>query len=143
MILCGLLVGWKIENGALGFIGGVGLLLLFAFAMLWVGAFIGLSVGSPQVAASAGLIWLFPLVFLSNAFIPTPTLPNWLQPVAEWNPVSAFVAATRELFGNPNLFSTDNFPAQHPVLLSLIWVVIIVGIFAPLAIRKYKAAATK
>lgn len=143
MIICGLLVGWEIENGVLGFFGAVGLLLLFAFSMLWVGAFIGLSVGSPQVAASAGLIWLFPLVFLSNAFIPTPTLPSWLQPVAEWNPVSAFVAATRELFGNPNMFAGDNFPAEHPVVLSLLWVVVIVGVFAPLAVRKYKAAASK
>ncbi|PSK96086.1 ABC transporter DrrB family efflux protein [Haloactinopolyspora alba] len=143
MIVCGLLVGWEIENGVLGFFGAVGLLLLFAFAMLWVGAFIGLSVGNPQVAASAGLIWLFPVVFLSNAFIPTPTLPGWLQPIAEWNPVSAFVAATRELFGNPSMFAADTFASNHPVLLSLIWVVVIVGIFAPLAVRKYKAAATK
>ena len=142
MILCGLIVGWRIENGFWGFLGGVGLLLLFAFSMLWIGALIGLSVGSPQVAASAGLIWLFPVTFLSNAFIPTPTLPGWLQPVAEWNPLSAFVAATRELFGNPNIFSTDSFPAEHPIVLSLIWVVVIVGIFAPLAIRKYKAAAS-
>ncbi|WP_233507142.1 ABC transporter permease [Jiangella anatolica] len=143
MIVCGLLVGWRIEDGVLRFLGGVGLLLLFAFAMLWVGALIGLSVGSPQVAASAGLIWLFPVTFLSNAFIPTTTLPGWLQPVADWNPLSAFVAATRDLFGNPNVFATDGFPAQHPVLLSLIWVVVITGIFAPLAVRKYKKTASK
>ncbi|WP_199702547.1 ABC transporter permease [Jiangella rhizosphaerae] len=143
MIVCGLLVGWRIENGVLGFLGGVGLLLLFAFAMLWVGALIGLSVGSPQVAASAGLIWLFPVTFLSNAFIPTPTLPDWLQPVADWNPLSSFVAASRELFGNPNVFATDGFPAEHPILLSLIWVVVIIAVFAPLAVRKYKKTASK
>ncbi len=87
--------------------------------MLWVGALIGLSVGSPEVAASAGLIWLFPLTFLSNAFVPTPQLPSGLQPVAEWNPISSIVAACRHLFGNPSPFaSPDGFPAQHPVWLS-------------------------
>jgi ABC-2 type transport system permease protein len=143
MMACGLLVGWRVETGFSGFLAGSGLLLLFAFAMLWIGAFIGLSVGSPQVAASAGLIWLFPVTFLSNAFIPTSTLPDWLQPVAEWNPISAFVAAARELFGNPNPVASDVFPMAHPVLASLIWVVIIVGIFAPLAVRKYKSATSK
>jgi ABC-2 type transport system permease protein len=143
MILCGFFVGWRFHNGFPSFLAAVGLLLLFAFSMLWVGALIGLSVGSPQVAASAGLIWLFPVVFLSNAFVPTPSMPEWLQPVAEWNPISAFVAACRELFGNPNPFASDNFPAQHPVLLSLIWVVIITGVFAPLAIRKYKATTAR
>ena len=143
MILCGFIVGWRFHNGIPSFLAAVGLLLLFAFSMLWVGALIGLSVGSPQVAASAGLIWLFPVVFLSNAFVPTPSMPDWLQPVAEWNPISAFVAACRDLFGNPNPFASDNFPSQNPVLLSLIWVVIITGVFAPLAIRKYKAATTK
>jgi ABC-2 type transport system permease protein len=142
MILCGFIVGWRFHNGFPSFLAAVGLLLLFAFAMLWVGALIGLSVASPQVAASAGLIWLFPVTFLSNAFVPTPSLPEWLQPVAEWNPISAFVAACRELFGNPNPFASDNFPSQHPVLLSLIWVVIITGVFAPLAIRKYKVTTT-
>ena len=143
MILCGFFVGWRFHNGFPSFLAAVGLLLLFAFSMLWVGALIGLSVGSPQVAASAGLIWLFPVVFLSNAFVPTPSMPEWLQPIAEWNPISAFVAACRELFGNPNPFASDNFPAQHPVLLSLIWVVIITGVFAPLAIRKYKATTAR
>lgn len=143
MIACGFLVGWDVPNGIGGFLAACGLLLLFAFSMLWIGAFIGLSVGSPQVAASAGLIWLFPVTFLSNAFIPTSTLPSWLQPVAEWNPISSFVAATRDLFGNPNPVASDAFPMQHPVIMSLIWVVIIVGVFAPLAIRKYKKAASK
>ncbi len=143
MIICGLIVGWRFHNGVPQFLAGVGLLLLLAFSMLWVGALIGLSVGSPQVAASAGLIWLFPVTFLSNAFVPLPSLPDWLQTVAEWNPISSFVSACRELFGNPNPYATDSFPSQNPVLLSLIWVVVIVGIFAPLAIRKYKAATTK
>lgn len=138
MIGCGLIVGWRAHEGIGNFLAAVGLLLLFAFAMLWVGALIGLSVGNPQVAASAGLVWLFPVTFLSNAFVPTPSLPSWLQPIAEWNPISSVVAACRELFGNPNPFASDSFPAQHPMLLSLVWITLITAVFAPLAVRKYR-----
>jgi ABC-2 type transport system permease protein len=139
MVICGLIVGWRWHNGIGQALAAFAILLLFAFAMLWVGALIGLSVGGPEVAASAGLIWLFPLTFLSNAFVPTPQLPSGLQPVAEWNPISAIVAACRHLFGNPSPFaSPDGFPAQHPVWLSLIWCALIIAVFAPLAVRKYR-----
>ncbi|RZT20008.1 ABC transporter DrrB family efflux protein [Kribbella sp. VKM Ac-2569] len=141
MVLCGFLVGWRWHNGFGQALAAFAILLLFAFAMLWVGALIGLSVGGPEVASSAGLIWLFPLTFLSNAFVPTPQLPSALQPVAEWNPISSIVAACRHLFGNPSPFaSPDGFPAQHPVWLSLIWCVAIIAVFAPLAVRKYRSA---
>jgi ABC-2 type transport system permease protein len=143
MMICGVIVGWRFHNGVLQFLAAVGLLLLLAFAMLWVGALIGLSVGSPQVAASAGLIWLFPVTFISNAFVPPETMPSWLQTLAEWNPLSAIVQACRELFGNQSLVESDAWPMEQPVLASLIWCAIIIGIFAPLAIRKYKAATTK
>jgi ABC-2 type transport system permease protein len=143
MMICGVIVGWRFHNGVLQFLAAVGLLLLLAFAMLWVGALIGLSVGSPQVAASAGLIWLFPVTFISNAFVPPETMPSWLQTIAEWNPLSAIVQACRELFGNQSLVVSDAWPMEQPVLASLIWCAIIIGVFAPLAIRKYKAATTK
>ena len=143
MMICGVIVGWRFHNGVLQFLAAVGLLLLLAFSMLWVGALIGLSVGSPQVAASAGLIWLFPVTFISNAFVPPETMPSWLQTLAEWNPLSAIVQACRELFGNQSLVVSDAWPMEQPVLASLIWCAIIIGIFAPLAIRKYKAATTK
>ena len=143
MMICGVIVGWRVHDGLWQFLAGVGLLLLFSFAMLWIGALIGLSVGSPQVAASAGLIWLFPVVFVSNAFVPPETMPNWLQTVAEWNPLSAIVEACRQLFGNGSLVVSDAWPMQHPVVASLIWCGLIIAIFAPLAINKYKRATTK
>ncbi|MBD0292228.1 MAG: ABC transporter permease [Jiangellaceae bacterium] len=143
MMLCGLIVGWRVHNGVLDFLAAVGLLLLFAFAMLWVGAFIGLSVGNPQVAASAGLIWLFPVVFLSNAFVPPQTMPAWLQTVAEWNPISAIVEACRQLFGNGSIVRSEAWPMQHSVLASLLWSVLIIAVFAPLAVNKYKATTRK
>ncbi|MET7277120.1 ABC transporter permease [Kribbella sp. NPDC005582] len=143
MVICGFIVGWRWHNGFGQALAAFAILLLFAFAMLWVGALIGLSVGGPEVAASAGLIWLFPLTFLSNAFVPTPNLPSGLQPVAEWNPISAIVAACRHLFGNPSPFaSPEGFPAQHPVLLSLLWCLAIILVFAPLAVRKYRSATS-
>lgn len=143
MMICGLIVGWRVHNGALSFLAAVGLLLLFSFAMLWVGALIGLSVGNPQVAASAGLIWLFPVVFMSNAFVPTESMPTVVQTIAEWNPISALVAACRELFGNQSIIVSDAWPMQHPIPAALIWCVLIIVVFAPLAINKYKRAATK
>jgi ABC-2 type transport system permease protein len=143
MVICGFIVGWRWHNGFAQALAAFAILLLFAFAMLWVGALIGLSVGSPEVAASAGLIWLFPLTFLSNAFVPTPNLPSGLQPVAEWNPISSIVAACRHLFGNPSPFaSPDGFPARQPVWLALIWCAVIIAVFAPLAVRKYRSATT-
>ncbi len=142
MMICGVLVGWRVHEGLLSFLAGVAILLGFAFAMLWIGALIGLSVGNPQIAASAGLIWLFPVTFLSNAFVPQESLPGWLQPVVDWNPLSAVVAACRDLFGNPNPFVGDAWPMQNPVLASVLWIIVITAVFAPLAIRKYKSATS-
>jgi len=142
MMVCGVIVGWRVENGIGPFFGAVVLMLAFAFAMLWVGAVIGLSVGNPQVAASAGLVWLFPVTFVSNAFVPTSQLPGWLQPIAEWNPFSAVVEACRELFGNPQVLS-DAWPMVHPIEASIGWIVILTVIFAPWAIRKYKTTTSR
>lgn len=143
MMVCGVIVGWRIHNGFLPFLGAIGLMLMFAFAMLWVGALIGLSVGNPQVAASAGLIWLFPVVFLSNAFVPTDTMPTVVQNLAEWNPISAIVAAAREMFGNQNILQSDAWPMEHPIIAAFGWCILIIVVFAPLAVRKYKAASGK
>jgi ABC-2 type transport system permease protein len=141
MVVCALLVGWRWHNGVLNGLAAFGLLLLFAFAMLWIGAVIGLSVRSAEVAASAGLIWLFPVTFLSTAFVPMNNQPDWIVTTAEWNPFSAVVGASRELFGNPNPFASDAFPSRHPVLLALIYIVAIIAVFAPLAVRKYQRAS--
>jgi ABC-type multidrug transport system permease subunit len=113
--------------------------------MSWVAAVIGLSVRSVEVAQSAGLIWMFPLSFLSNAFVASSTLPAWLQPVADWNPVSSIVLSLRDLWGNApdGLARGAGFPAHHPLLLSLLWVGGILIIFVPWAISKYRQAASR
>ena len=145
MAVCGLLVGWRIHDGAAKAIGAFALLMLFAYAMSWIGAVIGLSVRTPETANTAGFIWLFPVTFLSNAFVPTSSLPSWLQPVAEWNPISSTVLALRQLFGNPTGYKDglpDVFPMQHPVLTSFAWSVLILAVFVPIAVRKYRSVST-
>jgi ABC-type multidrug transport system permease subunit len=107
--------------------------------MAWIGVLVGLLVPSVEVAQQLGFLVIFPLTFLSNAFVPTETLPSWLQPVAEWNPFSALTAATRDLFGNPNPFPADSFPGEHALLLSFLWVGALLVVFAPLAVRRYRS----
>lgn len=139
LMLTGLFVEWQVRTGVLEFLGGIGLLLLFTFAMSWLGIWIGLMVPTVEVAQQLGFTVLFPLTFLSNVFVPTQTLPALLRPVAEWNPVSALTAATRQLWGNPNPFAASGFPAEQPVLLTLIWVAVMLAVFIPLAVRKYRS----
>jgi ABC-2 type transport system permease protein len=138
LMLSGLVVGWRVHNGLIDFLFAVALLLFFTFAMAWIGVLIGLMVPSVEVGQQLGFLIVFPLTFVSNAFVPVSTLPDWLQPIAEWNPFSALTAATRELFGNPNPF-TSGFPGEHPILLSLLWTIGLLIVFAPLAVRKYRS----
>ncbi len=110
MALCGLAVGWRIHDGFWKALAAFLLVMLFSYAMSWIGAVIGLSVSTPETANTAGFIWLFPVTFVSNAFVPTSSLPGWLQPVAEWNPISSTVLALRELFGNPTGYARARSP---------------------------------
>jgi len=143
MSLTGLLVGWRIHTGFGKGLAGYVLLLLFAYSMSWISAVIGLSAKSVEVAQSAGFIWMFPLTFLSSAFVAIDTLPGWLQPVANWNPISALALSLRDLWGNApeGLARGHGFPADHPVLLSLMWCTLILAVCVPLAINRYRRAA--
>ncbi|KND30405.1 MULTISPECIES: ABC transporter permease [Streptomyces] len=136
-----LLVGWRTHTSFGEVLGAFGLLLLLGYAFTWVGALIGLSVRTPEAATSGGLIWLFPVTFISNAFVDSSRMTPWLQHVADWNPFSATVQACRELFGNPGVSPSDAWPMQHPVWASLIWSVLIVVIFRTLSVRKYRSAS--
>lgn len=141
LMLSGLAVGWRVHDGLARFLAAVGLALLFAYAMSWVGVFIGMLVPTVEVAQQVGFTAIFPLTFLSNAFVPLESLPGPLRPIAEWNPVSAITSAMRDLWGNPNPFAAGGFPAEHPVLLTLIWAALIVAIFAPLGVARYRATS--
>src|ERR1700729_518694 len=134
VIITGLVVGWRPGSSAISVIGGFGLLLFFAYAVSWVSACVGLNSKSPESAGSFGFIVLFPLTFVSNAFVPTQHMPGWLQAVANWNPVSAVVAGARDLWGNPNPSAmVQAWPMQHPVEASLIWSVAILAVACPFA----------
>ena len=142
LMTTGYLVGWTWHSDALTFVAGIGLLLLFAFAMSWFGVWFGLSIPSVEVAQQGIFTFMFPLVFISNVFVPPQTLPDFLQPIAEWNPVSTLTASLRELWGNPNPFASGSgLPAEEPVLVTLGWVAVILAIFIPLAVRKYRSVS--
>jgi ABC transporter DrrB family efflux protein len=140
MALSGLVVGWRIHNGLLQAAAAFVLLLVFAYAFSWVMAYIGLIVPSVEVINNASFIVIFPLTFVANTFVPVETLPPVLKVFAEWNPVSAVTQATRELFGNipPGTPEPTAWPLQNPILYTLIWVVVIIAIFAPLAVHRYR-----
>lgn len=143
LTITGFLVGWRISDGLLNAIGAYALLLLFAYTVAWVGAFIGLYMPNPETANTAGLVWLFPLTFLSNAFVPISSMPGWLQVFASFNPISTLVLATRELFGNPTGPIPDNWPMQHPQIYTLLACILLIAIFGSLAVRRYRRTTAR
>ncbi|HEY2041872.1 MAG TPA: ABC transporter permease [Jatrophihabitans sp.] len=145
MTVSGLVVGWRIHTSILEALGGIVLLLLFAYAISWVMALIGLSVSSPEVVNNASFIIIFPLTFIANTFVSSERLPGPLKTVAEWNPVSAVTQAVRVQFGNtsPQQPAAHAWPLQHAALASFIWIVVILVIFVPLATRQYKRATAR
>ncbi len=141
LAITGLVVGWRIHNGALLATFAFVLLLLFAYTVAWVGVWIGLYMPNTETAQTAGLLWLFPLTFMSNAFVPLEGMPTWLQTFASWNPLSALVLACRELFGNPTgqlPGQTYPWPLENPIAYTLISCAVILAIFIPLAARRYR-----
>lgn len=140
MALAGVVVGWRVRGSLTDALAAFALLLVFAYAFSWVMAFVGLVVPSVEVINNASFIVIMPLTFISNAFVPVGSFPVALRHVVEWNPVSALTQAVRELFGNtdPNAIPSDSWALQNPALYTLMWVVIILAVFAPLSIRQYK-----
>ncbi|KAB2350126.1 ABC transporter permease [Actinomadura rudentiformis] len=140
MALMGLVVGWRVHTSPLEALAGFGLLLLFAYAFSWVTATVALALRTPESFNNVATMVSFPLMFISNAFIDASKLPGPLRLVAEWNPVSTFTQAARELFGNTStaMKTSDAWPLQHAVPVSLLWIAIILIVFVPLATRLYK-----
>ncbi|MET7946357.1 ABC transporter permease [Micromonospora sp. NPDC005324] len=136
LLLTGLAVGWRAHGGVGATLAAVGLILLLRFAVIWVGIFLGL-VTRGQTAVVAVQTLEFPLGFLSNAFVAPSTMPAWLGAVAAWNPLSATVGATRELFGNPG-WGGDSWAAQHYPWLAVLWPLVLVAVFLPLSVARYR-----
>ena len=142
LMVVGWFIGWTWRTGIAELVAGFGLLLLFTYAMSWIGVWLGLSVPNVEVGQQVIFTVIFPLTFVSSVFVPPATLPDFLRPIAEWNPVSTLASGLRGLWGNPNPFvSSTGLPNEQPVLVTLLWVVVILAVFVPLGIRKYRSVS--
>ncbi|MCW2876974.1 MAG: transporter [Sphaerisporangium sp.] len=145
MALVGLLVGWRIHTSPLEAALGFLVLLLFAYAFSWVTATVALALRTPEVFNNVATLVSLPLVFLSNAFVDSARLPGPLKVIAEWSPVSTLIQGTRELFGNTSAAMPvpSAWPLQHAVPASILWSLVLLVVFVPLATRLYKRAVSQ
>ena len=137
----GLVVGWQPHGSVLETAAAYALLVLWAFAGVWVGTFLGMVVRSAETAQTVGFTILLPMMFLSAIFVPIGGLPTPLRQVAEYNPLSCVAAALRELFHNPSPRVSDAWPMTHPVLATVLWSAGLITLVAPLAVRRYRRLA--
>ncbi|MFG1652775.1 ABC transporter permease [Micromonospora sp. NPDC049275] len=137
LLVCGLLVGWQWRQGVGKALLAVGLLLLLRVAITWVGIYLALLVRNPDTVGVIVFPAAFPFTAISNVFVSPELMPSVIGTISQWNPLSATVAAIRELFGNPGL-GGDSWPAEHAMLLAVVWPVLLIATFAPLAVRRYR-----
>jgi ABC transporter DrrB family efflux protein len=135
MLAVGLLVGFSFDNGVLEILAGVGLLLLFGYAFSWLFAYLGLSASSAESAQALGFIAVFPLTFASSAFVPTDSMPGWLEAFANANPITTTVDAIRALWLGA--------PAGTDVWVAALWSLGLIAVFATLSVARYRRAVTK
>ena len=135
MLVVGLLVGFNFSGSVGEAIAGIALCLLIGYAFSWVFAFIGLMASSPEAANAYGFTILFPLTFVSSAFVPVASMPSWLQPIAEHNPFTYMVNAVRALF--------LGIPVGNDVWLALLWTIAIIVVFAPLSAWRYRRVVAR
>ena len=134
MVIVGTFIGFRFHNGLLPAVGAILLAVLFGFALSWVFAFIGLNTGDAETAQLAAFVIIFPLVFASSAFVPTASMPGWLQAFANHQPVTQTANAIRAL-------SQGEPMAGHlagSLVRSLLWIAAIIAVFAPLAVARYR-----
>jgi ABC transporter DrrB family efflux protein len=134
LLVTGLIVGFSFDASFLEILAGFGLLLMFGFAFSWIFALIGMSVSSPEAANGIGFTLIFPITFISSAFVPVESMPAGLEEFADANPVSVVVDAMRALWLGA--------PAGDSIWLAVVWSLVLIAIFAPLAVAKYRKAAS-
>jgi ABC transporter DrrB family efflux protein len=135
MVAVGLLVGFRFTTGVVEVLAGFGVILAFGYAFSWVFAFVGLTASSPESAQSLGFIAIFPLTFVSSAFVPIESMPSWLQGIAEVNPITITVDAVRGLF--------IGTPYGNDAVISLLWSLGLTLVFAWLSVTRYRRAVTR
>jgi ABC-2 type transport system permease protein/oleandomycin transport system permease protein len=127
------LLGFRFHAGFIRAVGALALAVLFGHAFSWISAFVGMNLRDPETVQTAGFVWIFPFVFASSVFVPTQTMPHWLQQFAKVNPITVVVNAIRAL--------VLGGPVTHKALAALAWIAVIIAVFAPLAVAKYRKAA--
>jgi ABC transporter DrrB family efflux protein len=132
MFTVGILVGFRFNASAAEIVAGLALMLLIGYAFSWVFAFIGLSASSPEASNAFGFTILFPVTFISSAFVPVETMPDWLQPIAEHNPFTTMVDAARALF-----IGTE---AGNDIWGAVAWSLAIIAVFSMLSVWRYRRA---
>jgi ABC transporter DrrB family efflux protein len=135
LLVTGLIIGFSFHASVLEVLAGIGLMLLFGFAFSWIFALIGMSVSSPEAANGIGFTLIFPITFISSAFVPVDSMPDGLQQFAEVNPISVVVNAMRSLWLDA--------PAGNDVWGAVVWSLVLIAIFAPLAVRKYRRTSAR
>ena len=140
MSICGLIVGWRINSGVVDAVHAYVLMLGLSFAVVWVGVLMGSLLPTPEAVQGVAFTVIFPVTFIASTFVPVATLPGVLRTIAEWNPVSSVAESLRELFGNPrgDFGANPPWPMEHPIAYSWIWIVGIVLVCAPIAVRAYR-----
>jgi ABC transporter DrrB family efflux protein len=135
MFAVGIIAGFRFNASFWEIIAGLALLLLIGYAFSWVFAFIGLTASSPEASNAYGFTILFPLTFISSAFVPVETMPDWLQPIAEHNPFTTMVDAARALF--------IGTPAGNDIWLAVVWSLAIIAVFSMLSVWRYRRATSR
>jgi ABC transporter DrrB family efflux protein len=135
IVITGLIIGFSFNANAGEIALGVVLLLLFGYAFSWVFAWLGMLVSSPEAANSVGFIAVFPLTFISSAFVPTDSMPSWMQTFADVNPFTTMVDAMRALWLGA--------PAGTDIWMAFVWCGVIFAVFAPLAVARYRSSSAR
>ena len=140
MSITGLLIGWRIRDGVVRATEAYLLMMAFVLAMIWIGILLGSLVKTPEGVNGIAFAVLFPITFVASTFVPPDSMPGVLRVFALWNPITTLSDSLRILFGNPVTPAGpgDPWPTHHPVLYTLIWIVILVVSCAPLAVRAYR-----
>ncbi len=144
MSLCGLIIGWRIRSGWVDAVAGYALMVAFAFAMIWLGILVGSLIATPEGVMGIGFATLFPITFIASTFVPVDGMPALLRTVATWNPVTTLSDALRLQFGNPTspLGADASWPQAHPFAYTIIWVIVLVLVLAPISVRAYQRSIT-
>lgn len=140
----GLIIGWRPHTSVLSVLAGIGLALLYSYALSWFSACIGVASDGPESTQGVGMVLFFPMAMVSNAIVPTAGMPSWMRVIANWSPVSTATSALRDLFGNKAQTSGHlDWPMRHPIHATLLWVAILLGVCIPLAGLLYRRRTSR